>query len=104
MSILVVGSVGLDDVTTHAGKVETHWVDRPSTFRTAASFFYESIRLVAVVGDDFPQEHLDFLEARGIGLEGLEQIQGGKTFRWGGDYTSDLNAATTLFTRSECLR
>ena len=98
MSILVVGSVGLDDVKTHAGKVENALGGSAIYFSTAASFFYDSIQLVAVIGDDFPQEHLDFLEARGIGLEGLEQIQGGKTFRWGGDYTDDLNAATTLFT------
>ena len=98
MSILVVGSVGLDDVKTHVGEVENALGGSAIYFSTAASFFYDSIRLVAVVGDDFPQEHLDFLKARGIALEGLEQIQGGKTFRWGGDYTGDLNAATTLFT------
>ena len=98
MSILVVGSVGLDDVKTHAGEVENALGGSAIYFSTAASFFYDSIRLVAVVGDDFPQEHIDFLEARGIGLEGLERIQGGKTFRWGGDYTGDLNAAETLFT------
>ena len=79
-------------------KSKTHLADRLSTSRLRRVFFYDSIRLVAVVGDDFPQEHLDFLEARGIGLEGLEQIPGGKTFRWGGDYTRDLNAAKTLFT------
>ena len=78
MSILVVGSVGLDDVKTHVGQVENALGGSAIYFSTAASFFYDSIRLVAVVGDDFPQEHLDFLEARGIELEGLEQIQGGK--------------------------
>lgn len=98
MSILVVGSAGLDDVKSHVGKVENVLGGSAIYFSTAASFFYDSIRLVAVVGGDFPQEHLDFLAARGVGLEGLEQIQDGKTFRWGGDYTSDLNAATTLFT------
>ena len=98
MSILVVGSVGLDDVKTRAGKVENALGGSAIYFSTAASFFYDAIRLVAVVGDDFPQEHIDFLEARGIGLEGLERIQDGKTFRWGGDYTGDLNAAETLFT------
>jgi sugar/nucleoside kinase (ribokinase family) len=51
-----------------------------------------------VVGDDFPQEHLHFLQRRGIDIEGLEQIQGGETFRWGGRYTDDLNDRITLFT------
>ena len=98
MSILVVGSVGLDDVKTDAGIFNSALGGSAIYFSIAASFFYGSIRLVAVIGDDFPQEHIDFLEERGIGLEGLERIQGGKTFRWGGDYTDDLNAATTLFT------
>ena len=98
MSILVVGSVGLDNIKTHAGKIENALGGSAVYFSAAASFFYNPIRLVAVIGDDFPQKYLDFLETRGVGLEGLEQIQGGKTFRWGGDYTNDLNAATTLFT------
>ena len=98
MSILVVGSVGLDDVKTHAGKAENVLGGSAIYFSAAASFFYDPIRLVAVIGDDFPQEHIDFLEVKGIELEGLEKIQGGKTFRWGGDYTDDLNAATTRFT------
>jgi sugar/nucleoside kinase (ribokinase family) len=98
MSILVVGSVGLDTVETPAGKVENALGGSAIYFSTAASFFYEAIRLVAVVGDDFPQEHFDFLQSRGIDIEGLERIEGSKTFRWGGDYTDDLNAAITLFT------
>ena len=99
MSILVVGSVGLDDVKTHAGEVEHALGGSAIYFSTAASFFYDSIRLVAVVGDDFPQEHLDFLEAReGLDSKGWSGFKAGKTFRWGGDYTGDLNAATTLFT------
>ncbi|MCZ6677901.1 MAG: PfkB family carbohydrate kinase [Candidatus Poribacteria bacterium] len=98
MSILVVGSVGLDSVETPCGKVENALGGSAVYFSTAASFFFQPIRLVAVVGDDFAQEHVDFLRSRGVKLEGLEQIQGGKTFRWGGRYTGDLNAATTLFT------
>ncbi len=98
MSILVVGSVGLDSVETSAGKVENALGGSAVYFSMAASFFYNAIRLVAVIGDDFPQEHLHFLQTRGIDTEGLEQIQGGRTFRWGGRYTDDLNAATTLFT------
>jgi sugar/nucleoside kinase (ribokinase family) len=98
MSILVVGSVGLDSIETPAGKVENALGGSAIYFSTAASFFYDAIRLVAVIGDEFPQEHLDFLKKRGIDIEGLERIKGGKTFRWGGNYTEDLNAAVTLFT------
>ena len=98
MSILVVGSVGLDSIETPAGRVENALGGSAIYFSTAASFFYDSIRLVAVIGDDFPQEHLNFLQTRGINIEGLECVEGGKTFRWGGNYTEDLNAAVTLFT------
>ncbi len=98
MSILVVGSVGLDSVETPTGKIENALGGSAIYFSTAASFFFNSIRLVAVTGDDFPQEHLDFLRSRGVDLEGLERIQGGKTFRWGGRYTDDLNSAVTIFT------
>ena len=98
MSILAVGSVGLDSVETPAGKVENALGGSAIYFSTAASFFYDSIRLVAVIGDDFPQAHLDFLQTRGIDVEGIERIKGGKTFRWGGSYIEDLNSAVTLFT------
>ena len=98
MSILVVGSVGLDSVETSAGQVENALGGSAIYFSVAASFFHNPIRLVAVTGDDFPQEHIHFLQSREIDLTGLEQIQGGKTFRWGGRYTDDPNAALTLFT------
>lgn len=98
MSILVVGSVGLDSVETSAGKVENALGGSAIYFSVAASFFHNPIRLMAVIGDDFPQEHIHFLQSRAIDLTGLELIQGGKTFRWGGRYTDDPNAALTLFT------
>ena len=98
MSILVVGSAALDSVETPAGCVDDALGGSAIYFSTAASFFTESIRMVAVVGDDFPQEHVAFLESRRINIEGLERVEGGQTFRWGGRYTDDLNSASTLFT------
>lgn len=98
MSILVVGSVALDSVETPAGRVEDALGGSAIYFSTAASFFSDSIRMVAVVGDDFPREHLAFLESRGVDIEGLERVEGGQTFRWGGHYIDDLNSASTLFT------
>lgn len=98
MSILVVGSAALDSVETPVGRVEDALGGSAVYFSTAASFFSESIRMVAVVGDDFPQEHIAFLESRRINIEGLERVEGGQTFRWGGRYTDDLNSASTLFT------
>ena len=98
MSILVVGSVALDSIETPAGRAEDSLGGSAIYFSTAASFFSDSIRMVAVVGDDFPQEHVTFLESRHIDIEGLERVKGGQTFRWGGCYTDDLNSASTLFT------
>ena len=98
MSILVVGSVALDSVETPFGKIENALGGSATYFSVAASFFYNNIYLVGVVGTDFPKEHVDFLISRGIDLDGLKQIEDGKTFRWGGSYIDDLNAAETHFT------
>ena len=98
MGVLVVGSVALDTVETLEGKVEDSLGGSATYFSVAASFFHQQIHLVGVVGDDFPSEYVDFLSKRGIDMQGLERITGGKTFRWSGSYVSDLNAAETEFT------
>lgn len=96
MSILVVGSVAFDSVETPFGKGDDVLGGSATYFSTAASFFDE-VRLVAVVGEDFPSEHLEFLRSRNIDLSGL-QVVSGKTFRWKGSYGYDLNEAQTLET------
>lgn len=97
MSIVVVGSVALDSVETPFGKVENALGGSATFFSVAASFFTKDIKLVGVVGDDFPQEHVDFLQSRGIDLAGLERVSG-KTFHWSGRYGDNLNMAETLST------
>jgi sugar/nucleoside kinase (ribokinase family) len=96
MSILCVGSVALDSVSTPSGARDEALGGSATFFSTAASFFTH-VDVVAVVGEDFPPEHLRFLESRGVGLAGLEHKQG-KTFRWKGKYEWDLNEAKTLAT------
>lgn len=96
MDILVIGSVAFDSVETPFGKRENVLGGSATYFSTAASFF-SAVRLVAVVGDDFPAEHKAFLAGRNIDLSGL-QTQPGKTFRWKGQYGYDLNEAQTLET------
>jgi sugar/nucleoside kinase (ribokinase family) len=96
MSLLVVGSVAFDTVETHAGRREEVLGGSATFFSTAASFF-SPVRLVAVVGEDFPQHHVAELEGRGVDTAGLQR-QAGKTFRWEGRY-DDLNEATTLDTQ-----
>ena len=97
MSILVVGSVALDSVRTPFGEVEDALGGSATYFSLAASFFGE-VRLVAVVGDDFPAQHVDFLASRRVDLRGLKRVRG-KTFRWKGAYDYDLNEAHTLETQ-----
>jgi len=95
--LLVVGSVALDSVRTPFGKAEEVLGGSATYFSYAASFF-TTIRLVAVVGADFPRTHLDLLERRGVDLGGL-QVASGPTFRWAGEYGYDLSEAKTLDTR-----
>jgi len=95
--LLVVGSVALDSVQTPFGKVADALGGSATYFSYAASFF-TPVRLVAVVGRDFPRAHLDLLARRGVDLSGL-QVSEGMTFRWAGEYGYDLNEAKTLDTR-----
>ena len=96
MSILVVGSVAFDNITTPSGSVENILGGAATHFALAASFFTE-VRVVAVVGDDFTAEHENVLKKRGIDTRGIERASG-KTFRWGGRYTDNLNEAKSDFT------
>lgn len=97
MSITVVGTVALDTIETPFGRIQEGLGGSATHFSAAASF-YTNINLVAVVGDDFPKEHIDFLKSRKVDLQGLEIVKGGKSFRWEGKYDYDLNNAQTLAT------
>jgi len=97
MSILVVGSVAFDTVTTPFGQA-TEVLGGSATYFAAAASFFTDVRMVAVVGKDFPEEHLDFLRKRNVDLRGLRRAPG-KTFRWVGEYGFDLNEARTLDTQ-----
>ena len=97
MSILVVGSVALDTVETPFSRVEETLGGAASYFATAASL-YSQVNLVAIVGSDFPQEHLDFWRKRPVNLAGL-QICDGETFRWIARYHMDMNSRDTLDTQ-----
>ncbi|TDI81232.1 MAG: sugar kinase [Caldithrix sp.] len=96
MSILVVGSAALDTVETPFGSVEDALGGSAIYFSAAASYF-APVNLVAVVGDDFPREQIEFLKKKNVDFSGLE-VANGKTFRWGGKYGFDLNERDTLFT------
>src|SRR5947209_20589850 len=94
LKLLVVGSVALDTVKAPFGEQHDVVGGSAACFSTAASYF-SPVSLIAVVGKDFPEVHLKFLQMRGIDLTGLER-RPGKTFRWRGEYSHQLNEARTL--------
>src|SRR5437016_7214556 len=96
MSILVVGSVAFDNITTPSGRADNVLGGSGTYFALAASYFTD-VRVVAVVGEDFTAEHENVLTKRGVDTRGIEHAKG-KTFRWGGKYLENLNEAKTDFT------
>lgn len=98
MSIVVVGSIALDTIETPFGRVENALGGSATHFSCAASFF-APVSLVGVVGKDFPQEYVGFLEAKGVDTAGMQCVEG-ETFAWEGFYDYDLN---TAHSRKTCL-
>lgn len=94
--LLVVGSVALDHVKTPFGEAKEALGGSAVHFSAAASLL-SKIRLVGVVGEDFPEGKIEFLKKRGVDCSGLK-VAKGKTFRWKGEYGFDLNVAKTLET------
>ena len=96
MSILVVGSVAFDDLTSPSGSAKNILGGAATYFSLAASYF-TPVRVVAVVGEDFGPEQEKVFERRAIDTRGIERAKG-KTFRWGGSYVDNLNEAKTDYT------
>ena len=95
MSLLVVGSVAFDSVQTPTQTRERILGGSATYFSYSASFF-TPVRLVGVVGEDFPPEHVALLRGRGIDTAGLHVVPGGKTFFWKGKYQPNMNDRETL--------
>jgi sugar/nucleoside kinase (ribokinase family) len=96
--VLIVGSVAFDSVETPFGKVD-HAIGGAGTYSSTAASLLSPVRLVAVIGDDFPPETLEALNARGVDTEGVQRIAGGKSFYWAGRYEYDMSSAITLDTQ-----
>ncbi len=96
MSLLVVGSLALDDIEVPGDRVEGVLGGAACYFAVAARYLV-AVRAVGVIGDDFPEEHLEFLRSRDIDLDGVYRAKG-PTFRWGGRYHESMNQRDTLFT------
>lgn len=98
MSITVVGSIAYDTVRTPFGERERMLGGAAVHFALAASFFDE-VRVVGPVGEDFGEEQLGVMRARGIDVSDVERVRGGKTFFWQGEYGWDLNSRETIDTQ-----
>ncbi|HEY7535481.1 MAG TPA: sugar kinase, partial [Thermodesulfobacteriota bacterium] len=94
MSVLVVGSVALDTIETPFGDVKEILGGSASYFSLAASLFTD-VKIVAVVGGDFPEEYIELFKSKGVELKGIRKASG-KTFRWHGKYGYDLGNPQTL--------
>jgi sugar/nucleoside kinase (ribokinase family) len=96
MSIIVLGTVALDTVRTPFG-FKRHMLGGSAVHFAMAARLFTRVNLVAIVGRDFPQRYIDFLEKKGVVLTSLIRTEG-KTFKWKGEYKGDLNTALTLST------
>lgn len=103
MSLLTVGTVAFDDIETPLGKANKVVGGAATYISLAASYFVDKVNLVSVIGDDFPKEELDYLQSKGVDLEGLQVKQGEKSFFWAGKYHQDLNNRDTLDTQLNVL-
>jgi len=103
MKLLTVGTVAFDDIETPFGRAEKAIGGAATYISLAASYFAEQVRIVSVVGDDFPEDVLQDLKSRNIDLEGLEIKKGEKSFFWAGRYHNDMNSRDTLDTQLNVL-
>jgi sugar/nucleoside kinase (ribokinase family) len=103
MSLLVIGTVAFDAIETPFGKTDKI-VGGAATFASlAAAYFYDKVKIVAVVGDDFPQSEIKDLNNHHINTEGLQVKAGEKSFFWSGKYHNDMNTRDTLITELNVL-
>lgn len=101
--LLIVGTVAFDAIETPFGKTDKILGGAGTYIGLSASQFKVDSAVVSVVGDDFPQKYLDLLTRNNINIEGIEIVEGGKTFFWSGRYHNDLNTRDTLDTQLNVL-
>ena len=103
MSLVAVGTVAFDDIETPYGRAEKIVGGACTYISLAASYFVTPVRIVSVVGDDFPAEMLEYMKKRGVDLDGLQIRKGEKSFFWAGKYYRDFNTRDTLDTQLNVL-
>lgn len=103
MSLVIVGTVAFDAIETPFGKTDKI-VGGAATFAgLAASYLYNKVKLVSVIGEDFGDDNLNILTSKNIDVEGVEIVKGGKSFFWSGRYHNDMNSRDTLATELNVL-
>ncbi len=103
MSLVIVGTVAFDAIETPFGKTDKI-VGGAATFAgLAASYLYDHVKLISVIGEDFGDDNMNTLKSRGIDVEGVEIVEGGKSFFWSGKYHNDMNSRDTLITELNVL-
>lgn len=103
MSLIIIGTVAFDAIETPFGKTDKIVGGAATYASLAASYFYNKVKIVAVIGDDFQQENIDKFTAHGIDTEGLQVKTGEKSFFWSGKYHNDMNSRDTLITELNVL-
>ncbi|MBE8715417.1 PfkB family carbohydrate kinase [Sphingobacterium hungaricum] len=103
MSLVIIGTVAFDAIETPFGKRDKI-VGGAATFASlSASFLYDDIKVVSIIGEDFGDDNLKILTDKGIDVDGIEIIKGGKSFFWSGKYHNDMNSRDTLITELNVL-
>jgi len=103
MSLVIVGTVAFDAIETPFGKTDKI-VGGAATFAgLAASYLFPDVKLISVIGEDFGDDNLNILKSKGINVDGVEIIPGGKSFFWSGKYHNDMNSRDTLITELNVL-
>ncbi len=103
MSLVITGTVAFDAIETPFGKTDKIVGGAATYAGMSASYFYNKVKIVSVVGDDFSAENIDVLKKRGIDVEGLQVKEGEKSFFWAGRYHTDMNSRDTLITELNVL-
>lgn len=103
MSLLVIGTVAFDAIETPFGKTDKIVGGAATYASLAASYFFDKVKIVAVVGDDFPQSEIEDFGDHSIDTEGLQIKKGEKSFFWSGKYHNDMNSRDTLVTELNVL-
>jgi sugar/nucleoside kinase (ribokinase family) len=103
MKLITVGSVAFDAIETPFGKTDKIVGGAGTFISLSSSFFVENQGIVSVVGEDFPQETLDYMKSKGINTDGIQIKYGEKTFFWSGRYHNDMNSRDTLVTELNVL-